>query len=96
MSLRAIQVLECVFAISAVIGFCVDSLPRWAAWLSCFLFLGFDTWRCLRVGEISTGPDYKWYGFTFDRDDSPEIFTGLVVLQTLLTLVFFFIFLSSL
>jgi hypothetical protein len=78
------------------IGFLVDSTPRWATWLSCFFFLGLDTCRCLKVGEISTGPDYKWYGFTFDRDDSPEIFAGLVVLQTLFTLLFFFIFLSSL
>ena len=96
MSLRLIQVLECIFGVFAAIGLSVDSVPRWGAWLCCFLFLGMDTWRCFRVGEISTGPNWKWYGFTFSRDDSPEIFAGIAVLQILLTLVFFFIFLCSL
>jgi hypothetical protein len=96
MSLKMIQVLECVFAICAILGLVVDSVPSWERWLCWFLFVGLDTWRCLKVGEISTGPDWKWYGFTFDRDESPEIFTVLVVLQMLVTLVLFFIFLSSL
>jgi hypothetical protein len=96
MSLKTIQVLECVFAVLGAIGLSVDSVPRWGAWLCGFLFLGLDTWRCLRVGEISTGPSWKWYGFTFSRDESPEIFAGVVVFQVLLTLVFLFIFLCSL
>ena len=95
MSLRMVQVLECVFAICTAIGLSVKSVPHWAGWLSCFLFLALDTWRCIRVGEISSGSDYKWYGFTFSRDDSPMLFTCVLVLQVLLTLVCFFIFLCS-
>jgi hypothetical protein len=96
MSLKTIQVLECVFAILAAIGLSVDSIPRSAGWFCGFIFLSLDTWRCLRVGKISTGSNYKWYGFTFNRDDSPEIFTIIAVLQILLTLVFFFKFACSL
>ena len=96
MSLKIIQVLEGIFAILATIGLCVHSVPRWEAWLCCFLFLGLDTWRCFRVGEISTGPNWKWYGFAFSRDDSPELFYCVVIFQVLLTLVFFCIFLFSL
>ena len=96
MSLQLIQVLELVFAISTVIGFSVHSMPRWEEWLSLFLCLAFDTWRCLRVGEISTGNSTRWYGFTFNRDDSPELFACAVVFQVLLTVGSFFIFLYSL
>ena len=77
-------------------GLSVDSVPRWAGWFCGFTFLSLDTWRCLRVGEISTGSEGRWYGFTFNREDSPESFTIIVVLQTLLTLVVFFIFVCSL
>jgi hypothetical protein len=93
-----IQVLEGVFAICALIGFGVDSVPGWEKWLCCFLFLGLDTWRCHLVGVISTGPDYRWYGFTFSRDDDdpPIGFYCGMLFQTLLTLVVFFVFLFSL
>lgn len=91
-----IQILECIFAACTMVGLSFDSIPRWEGWFSCFLFFGLDTWRCLRVGVISTGPTYKWYGFTFSRDDSPEIFSCIVLFQVFLTLVCFFIFLSSL
>jgi hypothetical protein len=96
MSLQLLQVLECVFAIFTAIGLSVDTIPRWEAWLSCFLFFALDTWRCLRVGEISTGSSGRWYAFTFNRDDSPELFACAVAFQVLLTLVSFSIFLFSL
>ena len=96
MSLRLIQILEGVFAIAALIGLAWDEVPRWTGWLSCFLCVALDTWRCLRVGKISTGPDYRWYGFTFDRDDSPEFFAGILFLQVLVAMLLLFIFLCSL
>ncbi len=96
MSLQVIQGLELTFGIFTAIGFCCESASRWAAWLSLFLLLSFDTWRCLRVGEISTGPSRKWYGFTFRRDESPEFFTCVVAAQILLTFGAFLLFLVSL
>jgi hypothetical protein len=96
MSLRTIQILEGVFAVCMVVGLSVHSVPHWAGWFSGFLFLGLDTWRCMKVGEISTGPDYKWYGFKFNRDDSPELFYCVAAFKVFLTLMFLLIFLCSL
>jgi hypothetical protein len=96
MNLLTIQILEGFFAVLSIVGFTVDSAPRWGAWLFASLFLGMDTWRCLKIGEISTGPNWKWYGFKFRRDDSPEIFAGIVCFYILLTIALFFIFLCSL
>jgi hypothetical protein len=98
MSLRLTQVLEFVFAIGAIIGFGVDSLPGWEKWLCCSLLFGLDTWRCHLVGEISTGPDCRWYGFTFSRDDDdpPIGFYCAMFVQVLLTLGLFLAFLYSL
>ena len=97
MSLKMTQVLESVFAICAIIGFVVDSVPSWERWLCCSIFLGLDTWRCHLVGAISTGPDWKWYGFTFSRDDDPAIgFYCVMIFQALLTLGVFLGFLFSL
>jgi hypothetical protein len=98
MSLKMTQVLESVFAVFVIIGFVVDSVPSWERWLCCFVFLGLDTWRCHLVGVISTGPDYRWYGFTFSRDDDdpPIGFYCVMIFQVLLTLGVFFGFLFSL
>ena len=87
--------LETVFAISGIIGFAFDCVPSWETWLCCFLFLGMDTWRCHQIGIISTGPNFRWYGFTFDRDDSPMCFYCAMVFQGLLTLIAFFVFLCQ-
>lgn len=95
-NLRTIQILEGVFAVLAVLGLIVHSDPRWDTWLFFSLFVGMDTWRCLRVGKISTGSDYRWYGFTFDRDESPLLFNGAVAVQILVALALFVIFLCSL
>jgi hypothetical protein len=98
MSLQMTQVLECVFAICALIGFVVDSVPSWEKWLFLFLFLGLDTWRCHQVGVISTGSDCRWYGFTFSRDDDdpPIGYYCVMIFQCLLTLGVFFAFLLAL
>ena len=96
MSLQMIQVLEGIFAVLTLIGFDLDSAPRWAGWLCCCLFLALDTWRSSRVGEISTGPSYRWYGFTFSRDESPGLFTCILLCYSLLTLACFLGFLFSL
>ena len=96
MSLKMIQWLELVFAILTVIGFDSHWMHRWEKWLAAFLFVGLDTWRCWRVGEISTGSGTRWYGFTFNRDDSPEFFTCVFLIQVLVTMVFFLLFLNSL
>ena len=95
MSLQMIIVLETVFAICAIIGFGVDTVPRWELWLCCWLFLSMDNWRCYEVGVVSTGPDYRWYGFTFDRDDSPMGFYCAMIFQGLLTLIAFFVFICQ-
>jgi hypothetical protein len=71
MSLKMIQVLEYIFAVLAAVGLFVILFLVGSCRFVVFYFLGFDTWRCLRVGEISTGPSWKWYGFTFSRDESP-------------------------
>lgn len=96
MKFRTIEVLECILAVLAVVAFCSRSTPRWDAWLFGFLLLGVDTWRCLLDGEISTGSRHRWFGFRFNRDDSPLCFTCAIVFQVLLTCAFFLIFLSSL
>jgi hypothetical protein len=64
------------------------------AWL--FPFLALYVWRSLRVGEISTGPACRWYGFTFSRDDSPVLFGCIMLFHVVLTLGCFFAFLFSL
>ena len=85
-----------VFAFGTAIGHWIDSLPGWVGWLVCFLFLSFYTWRCWREGEISTSPSYKWYGFKFNREESPEIFAALLILQIVLTLGVFILFMCPL
>jgi hypothetical protein len=91
MSLPWIQLLEFIFAVATVIGFSLHSIPRSAAWLGCSLFLGADIWRSLRVGEIST-----FYSFTVSREDSPVVFTGIIVFQSLFMLFCFLVSLFSL
>jgi hypothetical protein len=96
MSLKMLIVLETIFAVFGIIGFCLDSVPRWETWLCCFLFLGLDIWRSLRVGIISTSGFTRYYSFTFTRDDSPVLFSCVIAFQGLLTLICFFVFLLSL
>ena len=95
MTLGMIQAIEGICATLAVIGLAVDSAPRWWGWLGFSLFVAFDTWRCLRVGTVCTGPKRKWYAFTLTSGDSPEMFLGVVVLRVLLALGLFLVFLCS-
>ena len=95
MSVRAIQALELVFAICAVFGFAIYGWSYWAAWFCCFLFFILYAWRCLKIGVVYTGYSTKWYGFTFNRETSPELFYCGVGVQLILALASLIMFLCS-
>lgn len=93
MILRWTVILETIFALAAIAGLCLDTVPHWEAWLCMSLFCGLDTWRCWRVGEVSTAGLFRGSFIRFDSEESPLIFTCLMICQGLLTLACFGAFL---